>query len=69
MRPIVTATHRGESNFIVRMIGYGTTTGEVLLFNEIGNYHGQTLSTSTIPRGPYLLYVHADGSWSIRFTP
>jgi hypothetical protein len=69
MRPIVTATHRGKSNFIVGLIGYGTTTGEANLFNEIGNYRGQTLMSSNLPRGPYLLYVHADGAWTIRFTP
>jgi hypothetical protein len=68
MQPIVTATHRGESNFIVQMIGYGTTTGQATLFNEIGNFHGQTLMDG-LPRGPYLLYVQADGAWTIRFTP
>jgi hypothetical protein len=68
MQPIVTATHRGQSNFIVHLIGYGTTTGEEGLFNEIGNYHGQTL-VSSLPRGSYLLSVQADGAWAIRFTP
>ena len=69
MQPIVTASHRGESNFIVSLIGYGTTTGSATLFNEIGNFHGQTLMDDHVPRGPYLLYVRADGPWTIRFTP
>jgi hypothetical protein len=68
MQPVVTAAHRGQSNFIVHLIGYGTTTGEESLFNEIGNYHGQTLINS-LPKGSYLLYVQADGTWTIRFTP
>jgi hypothetical protein len=68
LQPVVTATHRGQSNFIVRLIGYGTTTGEEGLFNEIGNFRGQTLIES-LPRGSYLLYVQADGAWTIRFTP
>jgi hypothetical protein len=68
LQPVVTATHRGQSNFIVQMIGYGTTIGQATLFNEIGNYHGQTLMDD-LPRGSYLLYVQADGAWSIRFTP
>jgi hypothetical protein len=68
MQPIVSATHRGEANFIVQMIGYGTTSGQAYLFNEIGNFHGQTLMDD-LPRGSYLLYVQADGAWTIRFTP
>ncbi len=68
MQPVVTATHRGEANFIVQMIGYGTTSGQTYLFNEIGNFHGQTLMDE-LPRGSYLLYVQADGAWTIRFTP
>jgi hypothetical protein len=68
MEPIVTATHHGHSNFIVDLIGYGTTTGEVNVFNEIGNYQGQML-LDRIPKGPYLLHVQADGPWTLRFVP
>ncbi len=66
MQPIVTATHRGKANFIVQMIGYGTTSGQAYVFNEIGNFHGQTLMDN-LPSGSYLLYVQADGVWTIRF--
>jgi len=68
MQPIVTATHRGESNFIVQMIGYGNTSGQAYVFNEIGNFHGQTLMDD-LPRGTYLLYVQGDGPWTLRFSP
>jgi hypothetical protein len=68
LQPIVTATHRGQSNFIVHLIGFGDTSGEPFVFNEIGNYRGQTL-IDDLPKGHYLLYVQADGgTWSLRFT-
>jgi hypothetical protein len=67
LQPVVTATHRGQANFIVDLIGYGDTTGDQNLFNEIGNFHGQTL-VEDMPQGSYLLYVQADGPWIIRFT-
>ncbi len=63
---LVSATHRGDANFIVHMTGYGWTTGEEFLFNEIGNYSGQTLVD--VPRGPFLVDVQADGPWTIRFS-
>jgi uncharacterized protein YdbL (DUF1318 family) len=68
LQPVVTATHHGQANFVVNLIGYGNTTGEQLLFNEIGNFRGQTL-VDDMPDGPYLLHVQADGKWLIRFTP
>ncbi len=67
LQPIVTAKHRGESNFIVQLIGYGTVTGSNLLFNEIGNFNGQTL-VDDMPAGSYLLAVQAEGAWTLRFT-
>ena len=67
MQPVVSATHRGQSNFIVRLIGIGSVSGIEYVFNEIGNYRGQTL-IDTMPRGNYLLAVEADGYWTIRFT-
>jgi hypothetical protein len=66
MQPVVSATHTGESNFIVHLVGIGDTTGTEFLFNEIGRYRGQTLVDS-MPRGNYLLAVQADGAWSIGF--
>ncbi len=66
LQPVVTAAHRGRSNFIVMLIGYGNLTGSTLLFNEIGRYRGQTL-VDDMPTGSYLLAVEADGDWTIRF--
>jgi hypothetical protein len=68
IQPVATATHRGQANFIVDLIGYGDTSGDDNLFNEIGNFHGQTL-VEDLPTGSYLLYVQADGAWTIRFSP
>jgi hypothetical protein len=59
---------QGAVELIVDLIGYGSTTGEEGLFNEIGNFQGQTLMSSSLPRGSYLLDVQADGAWTIRFT-
>ena len=63
---VATATSAGDSNFVVHLVGYGSVSGESLLFNEIGPYHGQTL-TDDLPRGTFLLWIEATGSWSIRF--
>jgi hypothetical protein len=68
LQPVVTGRHRGESNFAVTLIGYGDTSGSNLLFNEIGNFQGETL-VDEMPEGSYLLEVAADGPWTIRFTP
>ena len=66
IQPIVTATHHGQANFIV---DYGDTSGELNLFNEIGNFHGQALAEESMPSGGYLLHVQADGNWTLRFSP
>ena len=68
LQPIIAVRHRGASNFVVEIIGYGETTGSELLVNEIGNYAGETL-IDELPAGPYLLAVQADGAWRIRFSP
>ena len=68
LQPIVTSTHRGQSNFIVHLIGYGDTSGEQYLVNEIGNYSGETI-VENMPAGSYLLWVQADGPWTIKFSP
>jgi hypothetical protein len=67
LQPIVTASNRGKSNFVVYVVGYGSTTGEELVFNEIGNFHGETL-IDDLPAGPYLVSVQSDGYWSLKFT-
>jgi hypothetical protein len=66
LRPVATATHRGQSNFAVYLMGLGDLTGESLLFNEIGNFNGETL-VDELPTGPYLLRVEADGAWTLKF--
>lgn len=65
-RLVATANAPGRDNFIVRLVGVGPTSGEDLLFNEIGPYRGQTLVD--VPRGTMLLWVQAEGRWSIRFS-
>lgn len=68
MQPIITSTNRGKDNFVVEIVGYGSTSGHELLVNEIGNYHGQTL-IDDLPSGPYLLLVtDTGGAWSIKFS-
>lgn len=66
LQPVVTASHRGASNFIVYLIGIGDLTGTILLFNEIGNFDGEEL-IEEMPAGGYLLAVEADGNWTLRF--
>ncbi|WP_406674062.1 hypothetical protein WBK31_39460 [Nonomuraea sp. N2-4H] len=57
----VTATHSGESNFIVHSHTRPGRWGD-LLFNEIGTYRGKTL----LPAGTRLVVVKADGSWTLK---
>lgn len=68
MQPVVAATNRGKDNFAVIIVGYGSTQGQELLFNEIGNYRGETL-IENLPAGPYLLVIEAtDGTWTLKFS-
>lgn len=69
LQPVVTASHRGRSNFIVHLVGYGRQYGhQDYVFNEIGNFRGQTL-LDDVPAGTYYVAVHASGgTWSLRFT-
>jgi hypothetical protein len=67
LQPIINVRHRGQSNFVVELIGYGDTSGYELLVNEIGNYTGETL-LDDMPQGSYLLAVQADGPWTVRFS-
>ncbi len=62
--PIITGTHKGESNFIVDIVS-ADGSGAGNLFNEIGPFTGET--TTGIPAGAYLIEIIADGSWSVRF--
>jgi hypothetical protein len=52
-------THRGRSNFAVKLI---STDGTDLLVNEIGNYGG----TIPVSAGPGVFIIEADGNWTIR---
>jgi hypothetical protein len=45
------SNQHGSSNFVVRLLGYGSVTGDDLVFNEIGRYYGQTLGDDELPSG------------------
>lgn len=68
LQPVVTASHTGQANFIVRLVPLGPGSGPIYLFNEIGRYRGQEL-VDNMARGTYLLAVQADGDWSVRIKP
>ncbi|MGI8479175.1 MAG: hypothetical protein ACR2M2_04870 [Gaiellaceae bacterium] len=68
LQPVVTGRHRGQSNFIVDLVGYGDLEGSLFIFNEIGVFQGETLADE-MPAGDYLLYVQADGPWTIKIAP
>lgn len=69
VQPVLKAAHRGESNFVVKLLGYGNITGGSLLVNEIGSYSGEVLVDDELPVGYYLVAVTADGDWTLRFAP
>jgi len=66
IEPIIVGRHRGESNFIVDLMT-PDGSGEENLFNEIGDFTGET--TTSIPAGDYQMSVQTDDSWSMRFKP
>ncbi|MGH2554365.1 MAG: hypothetical protein ACRDHO_01420 [Actinomycetota bacterium] len=68
IQPTVAASHSGEANFIVTLIGYGDLRGEILVFNEIGEFQGETIVDEELAPAGYLLYVQADGTWRLRFS-
>jgi hypothetical protein len=68
VQPTARASHRGESNFIVELIGYGDLSGDTNVFNEIGDFHGETVVDDELPPGGYLLYVQSDGAWTLEFS-
>lgn len=55
----LTATHSGDSNFVVQEDADSFSMG--LLINEIGSYEG----TVPLSKGPSLITVNADGEWSL----
>jgi hypothetical protein len=59
---VVTATHNGSSNFIVRLVG----PSDEYLFNEIGAYSGQ-IAVPEPEAGRYRVSVDADGAWTLKF--
>ena len=66
---IVSASHRGSSNFIVYLSSSDGSDSE-LLVNEIGQYGGQKVvkvggGILDLPPGYYAIVVEADGDWSI----
>jgi len=71
---IVSATHQGESNFILSAIGRDGEL-ESLLVNEIGPYSGTVLvDTSSFSgfskKNPMVaLEIKADGEWTVRTRP
>jgi hypothetical protein len=65
-RPTVFARHRGQSSFVVALIGYGGLESDTLLFDDVGSSGGEILFDA-MPAGGYLLAVQADGPWTVRF--
>jgi hypothetical protein len=65
-RPTVFARHRGQSNFVVALIGYGRLESHALLFDDVGSNSGEVIFDA-MPAGGYLLAVQADGPWTVRF--
>lgn len=62
---VVTASHTGSSNFVVKLVPRGGGSEE-LLVNTIGNYSGKTLAPEA-SKGRYRVQVEAGGRWSLRF--
>src|SRR4029453_13527879 len=69
MQPVISGTHTGQANFIVDAVGYGDLSGYMNFFNEIGRFHGEVLAPEEMPAGDYLVWVQADGGWTLKFSP
>lgn len=65
-KPTIFARHRGQSNFVVALIGYGRLESDSLLFDDVGA-SGSRVVFDSMPAGSYLLAVQADGPWTVRF--
>ena len=60
----VTATHQGQSNFIISMLDSEGRETAFAMINEIGS--GEFSTTVTVPQeGLYLFTVEAEGPWTI----
>jgi hypothetical protein len=55
-------THDGKTNFVVRPVPVDSSTVEVVVFNETGQFDGETIKRVD---GPAYLNVMADGEWSV----
>jgi hypothetical protein len=67
-QPVVRGQHSGAGNFAVWITGIGRAAGtDDLLFNEIGRFKGETIPSSDLPSGNYLISVQADGPWRLTF--
>ena len=56
---VVTATHNGSANFVIKLVGNGANE---LLVNEIGHYTVRRTGDEA-HRGKYRMVMEADGSW------
>lgn len=67
---LVTATHKGSSNFSISVLDVDNQSTGDLLVNEIGKYQGTTAyGISSLGGEPAKLEVTADGAWTIEILP
>lgn len=67
---VVTAVHKGSSNFSLSVLDDGNQPTGDLLVNAIGNYKGTTAyGFSALGNTGVKLQVTADGSWSVKVAP
>lgn len=67
---VVTAVHKGSSNFSLSVLDEGNQPTGDLLVNTIGNYKGTTAyGFSALGNPGVKIQVTADGSWSVKVTP
>ena len=69
LQPVIRGTDKGQANFIVDVIGFGDMSGYFFIFNEIGRFKGEVLADEEMPAGDYLVWVQADGAWTLKFSP
>lgn len=65
---VVTATHAGESNFIIWSLNASNEESD-LVVNEIGPYSGQGAFGLDLYETPTKLSIEADGAWTVRIAP
>ncbi len=67
---IVTAVHKGSSNFSLSVLDEGNQSTGDLLVNTIGNYKGTTAyGFSSLGNPGVKITVTADGAWSVKVAP